>query len=73
VFGQARQILPTRTPRVRDGHERKRSKLSTDATPFDSVDYWIQFDNEDHLADIPEGSEFTRAEVRPKGKAAAQR
>ena len=49
-----RQILPTRPPKTREGHERKRSKLSTEATPFDSVDYWMQFDNEESLADIPE-------------------
>jgi hypothetical protein len=54
VSGQNRKILPTRPPRTRDGHERKRSKLSTEATPFDSVDYWMQFDNEDSVGDISE-------------------
>ncbi|KAH8887534.1 HLH-domain-containing protein [Thozetella sp. PMI_491] len=58
--GQSRQILPTRAPRQRAGHERKRSKLSTDSTPFDSVDYWIQFDNDESaLADVPEDVETT--------------
>lgn len=52
--GQNRQILPTRPPKTRDGHERKRSKLSTEATPFDSVDYWMQFDDAEAFADIPE-------------------
>lgn len=54
VSSQFRQTLPTRPPRKRDGHERKRSKLSTEATPFDSVDYWMQFDDQEVLADIPE-------------------
>ncbi|EJT80122.1 hypothetical protein GGTG_00126 [Gaeumannomyces tritici R3-111a-1] len=50
-----RQILPTRTSNpARDRHDRKRSKLSTDATPFDSVDYWLQFDNNEE--GIPEES-----------------
>ncbi|QBZ62689.1 hypothetical protein PoMZ_11574 [Pyricularia oryzae] len=43
-----RTLVPTRTPKPpsREKPERKRSKLSTDSTPFDSVDYWLQFDNE---------------------------
>ncbi|TLS23848.1 hypothetical protein PpBr36_08572 [Pyricularia pennisetigena] len=43
-----RTLVPTRTlkPPSREKPERKRSKLSTDSTPFDSVDYWLQFDNE---------------------------
>lgn len=62
MYSQSRQILPTRAPRAREGHERKRSRLSTDATPFDSVDYWIQFDDEEPLADSPESTEVTRSD-----------
>lgn len=61
-----RQILPTRPPRTRDGHERKRSKLSTEATPFDSLDYWMQFDNEDALAGIPESMSAEMFESKSK-------
>lgn len=43
----SRVILPPRPPKVKAGHERKRTKLSTESTPFDNVDYWIQFDNEE--------------------------
>lgn len=43
----SRIILQPRPPKSKAGHERKRTKLSTDTTPFDNVDYWIQFDNED--------------------------
>lgn len=43
----SRVILPPRPPRTKAGHERKRTKLSTETTPFDNVDYWIQFDNEE--------------------------
>jgi hypothetical protein len=68
VSGTHRQILPTRPPRTRDGHERKRSKLSTEATPFDSLDYWMQFDNEDSLADIPEALAAEVFESEPKNR-----
>lgn len=68
VSGQTRQILPTRPPRTRDGHERKRSKLSTEATPFDSLDYWMQFDNEDSLADIPESMTAEILESKSKNR-----
>lgn len=61
--------MPMRAPRSRDGHEKKRSRLGSDATPFDSVDYWIQFDNEDSLADIPEGTELSKSDAKGKGRA----
>ncbi|CAK7274780.1 hypothetical protein SEPCBS119000_006349 [Sporothrix epigloea] len=47
MFSQnPRSIISPRVSRTRDGHERKRSRLNTETTPFDSVDYWIQFDQE---------------------------
>jgi hypothetical protein len=60
--GYSRPILPAR-PRSRK-HERKRSKLSTEATPFDSVDYWMQFDTEEGLEDIQE--DVTTSEPQTK-------
>ncbi len=63
---QRRPSLPLRAPRAREGHERKRSRLSSDASPFDSVDYWIQFDNEDALAGIPENAEPLKSEPERK-------
>ena len=61
-----RQILPTRTSNpARDRHDRKRSKLSTDATPFDSVDYWLQFDNnEEGAQEEPAADSATKAEAQ---------
>lgn len=51
-FGQgSRVILPPRPPKSKAGHERKRTKLSTESTPFDNVDYWLQFDNEEGSGD----------------------
>lgn len=51
-FGQgSRVILPPRPPKSKAGHERKRTKLSTESTPFDNVDYWLQFDNEEGTGD----------------------
>jgi hypothetical protein len=48
MFGQtSRVILPPRPPKSKGGHERKRTKLSAESTPFDDVNYWIQFDNEE--------------------------
>lgn len=74
MLGQSGQALPTRTARLRDGHERKRSKLSTETNPFDSVDYWIQFDNEESLPNVSDGAATLRPDPRLKGKApSAQR
>ncbi|KAJ9151323.1 HLH-domain-containing protein [Pleurostoma richardsiae] len=59
----SRNILPTRGARSRDGHERKRTRLSTtDATPFDSPDYWLQFDTEEGLFEntSPDGLDKTK-------------
>lgn len=51
MIGQgSRVILPPRPPKSKARHERKRTKLSTETTPFDNVDYWIQFDNEEGAA-----------------------
>jgi len=46
-IGQHGQLFPTRTPSSRELPERKRSKLSADPSPFDSIDYWIRFDNDE--------------------------
>ncbi|KAK0742403.1 hypothetical protein B0T21DRAFT_346207 [Apiosordaria backusii] len=64
---QSRPVLPARGVR-RDGHERKRSRLSMDATPLDSVDYWLDFDKEEGLASIPEGVETSRVDPRSQVK-----
>ncbi|KAK3899787.1 hypothetical protein C8A05DRAFT_17830 [Staphylotrichum tortipilum] len=68
---QSRPILPARGPRARDGRERKRSRLSMDATtPLDSVDYWIDFDKDDSLASIAETAEPSRpTTMDTRGKA----
>ncbi|KAK4232518.1 helix-loop-helix DNA-binding domain-containing protein [Podospora fimiseda] len=65
--GQGRPVLSARAPRGRDVHERKRSRLSVDSTPLDSVDYWMDFDKDEPLARIPEGAEPPRQDA--KGKA----
>lgn len=41
-----------------------------DATPLDSVDYWLDFDKDEGLASIPEGVEASRreGELRPPVK-----
>lgn len=60
----SRVILPPRPPKSKTGHERKRTKLSTESTPFDNVDYWLQFDNEEGAA-----AEASNAELNhQKGK-----
>lgn len=44
-------ILPSGsggTQRKREGHERKRTKINSDAAALESVDYWIQFDDDDN-------------------------
>ncbi|KAK4219893.1 helix-loop-helix DNA-binding domain-containing protein [Rhypophila decipiens] len=61
---QPRAPVPRRT-----GHDRKRSRINSDANPFDSADYWIQFDNEDPLADLPESMEVLGPDVLAKHKA----
>ncbi|KAK4453990.1 helix-loop-helix DNA-binding domain-containing protein [Podospora aff. communis PSN243] len=67
--GHPRPTIPVRTSRAGDSHQRKRSRIASDAVPFDSVDYWIDFDKEDNLADIPEGAELSRSEMKGKGRA----
>lgn len=68
MLGQSsRVILSPRAPKPKAGHERKRTKLSTESTPFDNVDYWIQFDNEEGAGD-PGGSDLSHQ----KGKEAQQ-
>ncbi|KAI6353731.1 hypothetical protein MCOR25_008902 [Pyricularia grisea] len=68
-----RTLVPTRTPKPpsREKPERKRSKLSTDSTPFDSVDYWLQFDNEEIIPEEPgaEASTTTQGETAAKSTA----
>ncbi|KAK4461804.1 helix-loop-helix DNA-binding domain-containing protein [Cladorrhinum samala] len=66
-----RPVLPARAPRSRDRHERKRSRLSIDSTPLDSVDYWIDFDKDEPLPRIPEDAEPPRRDA--KGKASMKR
>ncbi|KIH89555.1 hypothetical protein SPBR_07066 [Sporothrix brasiliensis 5110] len=47
MFGQnPRSIISPKTRRSREGHDKKRSRLNTDSTSFDSVDYWMQFDQD---------------------------
>lgn len=70
--GQSRPALPMRAPRTREGHERKRSRMSTDPAPFESVDYWIQFDNEESFSGIPESVEPHRPDLKGKGGAASE-
>lgn len=69
TFGQgSRVILPPRPPKSKAGHERKRTKLSTESTPFDNVDYWLQFDNEEGAQGDAGSSDLTHQ----KGKEVQQ-
>ncbi|KAK1590586.1 helix-loop-helix DNA-binding domain-containing protein [Colletotrichum navitas] len=50
--GQPRNSLPNRPAlgqdsRRRDGHARKRIKVDSEAAALESVDYWIQFDDDE--------------------------
>lgn len=63
-------ILPPRPPKSKAGHERKRTKLSTESTPFDSVDYWLQFDNEEGTGD---GSHIELSHQKAKEAKRSQR
>jgi hypothetical protein len=71
---QSRPVLAAKGHRSREGHERKRSRLSMDATtPLDSVDYWIDFDNDGSLASIPEAFEPRKTAKVKKDKAPIRR
>lgn len=73
VFGQgSRVILPPRPPKSKTGHERKRTKLSTESTPFDNVDYWLQFDNEEGAAAEASLSELSHQKGKDTQQAAQQ-
>ncbi|TLD28289.1 hypothetical protein PspLS_03719 [Pyricularia sp. CBS 133598] len=69
-----RTLVPTRTPKPlsREKPERKRSKLSTDSTPFDSVDYWLQFDNEGMIPEETGAEAGATAQGEPAAKSSAQ-
>lgn len=60
--------MPARGPRTRHGHERKRSRLSQDPSPLDSVDYWLNFDKDENqkLASVAEGLEPSEANEEDK-------
>jgi hypothetical protein len=53
TFNQPKVSLPTRAPaqagpsRRKDGHDRKRAKVNSESAALESVDYWIQFDDDD--------------------------
>ncbi|KAL2260585.1 hypothetical protein VTK26DRAFT_5349 [Humicola hyalothermophila] len=66
---QSRPMLPARGPRSKTGHERKRSRLSMDPTPVDSVDNWIDFDKDEDLGSIPEGFDARGPTADGKDKA----
>ena len=54
------QAPPTQTMamnRKREGHDRKRAKVDTDAAALESVDYWIHLDDDD-LDDTKLGGSF---------------
>ncbi|KAK0708258.1 helix-loop-helix DNA-binding domain-containing protein [Lasiosphaeris hirsuta] len=70
-FGQPRPALPMRAPRMREGHERKRSRMGTDPAPFESADYWIQFDNDESFSSVPESAEPPRPDLKGKGRDAS--
>ena len=53
--GGPKRTLPTRappppqmtSPRRKDAHDKKRQKADPDSSALESVDYWIQFDDDD--------------------------
>jgi len=44
----ARAAQSVAAPRRREGHERKRAKVNSEAAALESVDYWIQFDDDEN-------------------------
>ncbi|KAL2168138.1 hypothetical protein VTG60DRAFT_353 [Thermothelomyces hinnuleus] len=66
---RSRPGFPTRRLRTRDGHERKRSRLSMDGeSPLESVDYWLNFDKEDGLPSVSETVGPRRPDLDSKNK-----
>ena|SRR3569833_208632 len=57
-----------KAPRAKDGHDRKRMRTNSGMMPYDSVDYWLQFDNEETSPDAT-GTDHSKANVNKKGKA----
>ncbi|KAM0633409.1 hypothetical protein ACHAPW_003746 [Verticillium nonalfalfae] len=45
--GLSRTTQGIASPRRKEGHEKKRTKMDPDAAALESVDYWIQFDDDD--------------------------
>ena len=53
LYGESKAGFPQRSaqpvgaPRKREGNERKRAKVASEATGLDSADFWLQFDDDD--------------------------
>ncbi|KAK4147578.1 uncharacterized protein C8A04DRAFT_34272 [Dichotomopilus funicola] len=66
---QSRQILSPHTRR-REGHDRKRSRLSLETTTaLDTIEYWMDFDNDDGLPDKSKPHSQSPPPVEEKGAA----
>jgi hypothetical protein len=63
-YRQSKSGLPGSTPqaaappRRRDGHDRKRARVASEAAALESVDYWIHFDDDDPENRIGESFEI---------------
>ncbi|KAJ4388316.1 hypothetical protein N0V85_007681 [Neurospora sp. IMI 360204] len=57
MYSSQSGISSSRVSRTREGHERKRTKLNSEPSPFDEPDYWLQFDNEDNFDELSEVTE----------------
>ncbi len=45
----SRTVLRIRAPRTREGHRGKRSRLDSGTTPYNSIDYRLQFDKDETI------------------------
>lgn len=70
MYGSQSGMSSSRVSRTREGHERKRTRLNPELSPFDEPDYWLQFDNDDNFGDeLSEVTEPPQQDHKGKGRA----
>ncbi|EGO54699.1 hypothetical protein NEUTE1DRAFT_124895 [Neurospora tetrasperma FGSC 2508] len=69
MYGSHTGMPSSKSSRTREGHERKRTRLDSELSPFDEPDYWLQFDNDDNFDDLSEITEPPRQDHKGKGRA----
>ncbi|KAK3955605.1 helix-loop-helix DNA-binding domain-containing protein [Pseudoneurospora amorphoporcata] len=69
MYGSQSGMSSSRASRTREGHERKRTRLNPELSPFDEPDYWLQFDTDDNFDELSEVTEPPQQDHKGTGRA----